>query len=383
MEKQLMLMQIYNDNFKYCVSVLSILLSHTTIISEFIFHILRFPLKTLRHLNKYCAGLFRPTTEAVYMNRRFNCIFSTILHEICGFHRCADQLEQTDQPCQFHRHNAYEICLILHGNVNVDVEQRCFRMTCGDMLIIYPGEMHRCAHSNGQDDECIVICLKHSALERLSTSKTNLASCFEFHQICQNHLFHLSQAQTWHFTELADELFHVLKSTGFGCDILADSYSAQLLIFLNRLFQSPPEMMQSPMPKLVHDTVTYVKEHLNEKITLNQLSQELYMNKSYISSQFKKYMGIPLRSYILGQRIILAKQLLRNGEDVGEACDHSGFSDYSNFIRSFTNVVGVSPGKFKRRTNHVCNFGTENSLNYSPGHPAVTIHRQFGSTIRN
>lgn len=317
------------------------------------------------------------------MNRRFNCTFSPILPEICGYHLCADQPEQADQPCQFHRHNAYEICLILHGNVNVEVEQRRFHMTCGDMLIVNPDELHRRVHSNGQDYDCIVICLKRSVLERLSTSKTNLASCFEFHRISQDHLFHLTQTQTWHFTELADQLFHILKSTGYGCDILADSYSAQLLIFLNRAFRRPPDMMQATMSKLVHDTIAYVKEHLNTKITLNQLSQEFYMNKSYISSQFKKYMGISLRSYILGQRIILAKQLLRNGEDVGEACDHSGFSDYSNFIRSFTNVVGVSPGKFKKRTNRFCTYGTENPPNHTPVHPAMISHRQFESPIRD
>ncbi|WP_159413111.1 helix-turn-helix transcriptional regulator [Ruminiclostridium josui] len=55
-----------------------------------------------------------------------------------------------------------------------------------------------------------------------------------------------------------------------------------------------------------------------------------------------------LREYILDRRIEEAKRLLSNGENVSEACCKSGFSNYSNFIRSFTKLVGISPGKYMR-----------------------------------
>ncbi|MDT0122849.1 helix-turn-helix domain-containing protein [Paenibacillus sp. RRE4] len=34
---------------------------------------------------------------------------------------------------------------------------------------------------------------------------------------------------------------------------------------------------------------------------------------------------------------------------ITDACYRSGFGDYANFIRSFTKIVGTSPGKFQRK----------------------------------
>jgi AraC-like DNA-binding protein len=51
----------------------------------------------------------------------------------------------------------------------------------------------------------------------------------------------------------------------------------------------------------------------------------------------------------LAQDITLAKSYLCEGFSITEACYQSGFSDYANFIRSFTKTVGISPGRFSRK----------------------------------
>ena len=48
----------------------------------------------------------------------------------------------------------------------------------------------------------------------------------------------------------------------------------------------------------------------------------------------------------IDRKIAEAKKYLYLGISVKEACFLSGFSDYSNFIRTFKNVEGCSPGKF-------------------------------------
>ena len=51
------------------------------------------------------------------------------------------------------------------------------------------------------------------------------------------------------------------------------------------------------------------------------------------------------------KRLFASMLALRSGDTVTEAAMKSGFSDYSNFIRSFTASMGVSPGKYKQENN--------------------------------
>ena len=60
-------------------------------------------------------------------------------------------------------------------------------------------------------------------------------------------------------------------------------------------------------------------------------------------------MGMTLREYIISRRVEYAKKLLSEGKNVSEACELSGFGDYSNFIRTFTLIAGTSPGKYARQ----------------------------------
>lgn len=101
------------------------------------------------------------------------------------------------------------------------------------------------------------------------------------------------------------------------------------------------------MPKLICHTMFFIKNPLTEPIYLSELSKNLCLSSDYISHEFKKYTGLTLRSYILNERITLAKTLLAEGKNVTEACYMSGFSDYSNFIRSFTKIIGISPGRYR------------------------------------
>jgi YesN/AraC family two-component response regulator len=209
--------------------------------------------------------------------------------------------------------------------------------------------MHRCLCLDNQLYERIGINIKESVFERLSSPLTNLLACFQSHSLGQNNLVHLSDKQMEYYLSLGSKLNKALCSNEFGHDILANSYLSELLVFINSLYQISTYIGKNIMPELVHDTMAYVEDHLTEDITLKQLSQKFCFNGAYISRIFKEHTGLTLRSYILEQRLTLAKRLLAQGKNVSEACYMSGFMDYANFIRSFTKFVGTSPGKYKQK----------------------------------
>lgn len=252
-------------------------------------------------------------------------------------------------PHPFHRHNGYEIYYFMSGNVNLYIEQQCYNLRPGDLVIISPEQLHRVVYLNYQVYERTIINIKQSLIEELSSVKTDLLKCFEFQSNEEFKHIHLSRDQQEEYMAMIKRFNDYYFSSFYGHDIKANYELSNILIFINKLFESAHTTdKENVMPDLIRDVMDYVQTHLSETITLEMLATEFYLSGKYISSQFKQHTGLTLRTYILDQRISYAKKLLKNGANVSEACYRSGFSDYANFIRTFTNLVGVSPGKFAR-----------------------------------
>lgn len=214
------------------------------------------------------------------MDRAINYIFTPIQEELLCFHKTTDT-ELINPALPYHRHDAYEIYLFLRGNAYMYLEQSCYKLA--------PGEMHHCICIDNQMYERIGLNIKKSALERLSSGRSNLLACFESHPLGQNNLTRLSLEQTVLYCRLADQLIACLGSDAYGQDLLAESYATRLLVFINTLYQSSTCSSNNLMPELVSNTMTYIKEHLAEAISSEQLEHEFHYSGKYISRLFREH----------------------------------------------------------------------------------------------
>ncbi|MBR2567456.1 MAG: helix-turn-helix transcriptional regulator [Paenibacillus sp.] len=250
---------------------------------------------------------------------------------------------------RYHRHNGYEIYLFLRGHVHFYVDHRCYPMQRGDLLVISPEEMHRALILDESEYERITINLKKAYVSQLSTVLTDLLSCFDYRPEGKGNIIHLQDEQLKQLLYWTDQIEKFADSRAYGADVQTNAAMAQLLVLINQWFQHNSYVPQDIMPELVCKTMAYIDKHITQHITLGKLAEEFYMNSTSVSRQFKKHTGLTLRSYILSRRIELAKLLLTDGMSITDACFQSGFSDYANFIRSFTKIVGISPGKYKKQ----------------------------------
>lgn len=96
-----------------------------------------------------------------------------------------------------------------------------------------------------------------------------------------------------------------------------------------------------------------VKEYLDvnysDKLTLDSLSEQFFINKYYLTRLFKEQFGLSLIDYLLHVRITHAKQLLRFSnlsiEKVGVQC---GIPDANYFTRIFKKIEGNSPKEYRK-----------------------------------
>ncbi|MGG5736960.1 MULTISPECIES: helix-turn-helix domain-containing protein [Bacillus cereus group] len=92
----------------------------------------------------------------------------------------------------------------------------------------------------------------------------------------------------------------------------------------------------------------YIFTHLYEEITLSQLAGIVALNPSYLSSLFKKEIGISLGEYIQRAKIDESKNLMTfTRHSISEISTLLNFHDQSHFTKVFKKHTGVSPKQFK------------------------------------
>lgn len=99
---------------------------------------------------------------------------------------------------------------------------------------------------------------------------------------------------------------------------------------------------------LIEDAITYMKEFLNEKITLGIIASEGGLSPSQFSLVFRRKTGRSPMDYLKHLRIQKACQFLDNSDlKIKEIGSKVGYDDPYYFSRIFKNVMGTSPGKYR------------------------------------
>lgn len=149
---------------------------------------------------------------------------------------------------------------------------------------------------------------------------------------------------------------------------LSDLYIQQVdkLSRVEDIFQLRREMMRDYTARMheLHRERTYarpvllaldrIEEQLHEPLTLERLAKELSLSPAYLSTLFKKEVGVPLSAYIRQKRIDTAKLLLQYTEcSCLEIAEYLCFSSESHFSRVFRKIVGQTPRAYRNLTFHI------------------------------
>ena len=96
----------------------------------------------------------------------------------------------------------------------------------------------------------------------------------------------------------------------------------------------------------VHD---YIVTHLDQKITNDALARIAGISTAHFCTVFKQTEGMSPHRYVLQCRVRRTQQLLTSTEmSLAEIADAAGFSNPSHCIQYFREIVGVTPGDYRR-----------------------------------
>ena len=127
--------------------------------------------------------------------------------------------------------------------------------------------------------------------------------------------------------------------------------SAKDFIFLaiQRYCQLVRENTYPNLKPLVHLAVTYIKEHLNEDLSVKETAQILGVNANYLSTQFHKNMGLTFIDFVHRERIRQAAALLKHTNlQIQQIASTVGYNNTSYFTKQFLRFQGMNPSHYRR-----------------------------------
>ncbi|MGR2751785.1 helix-turn-helix transcriptional regulator [Agromyces arachidis] len=90
-----------------------------------------------------------------------------------------------------------------------------------------------------------------------------------------------------------------------------------------------------------------------EPLDVAALARSVGMSAGHLSREFRRAYGEPPYSYLMTRRIERAMALLQQGRlSVTDVCFTVGCSSLGTFTTRFTELVGVSPGRYRREALH-------------------------------
>ena len=100
--------------------------------------------------------------------------------------------------------------------------------------------------------------------------------------------------------------------------------------------------------KLICNILIYIDNNINNKISIDELSNLFFYNRYYIIKLFKQEIGLSITEYINSLRIYNAiKQIKNSDNSLMNICLKNGFYSLEYFSETFKQITNVNPRKIK------------------------------------
>ena len=188
-----------------------------------------------------------------------------------------------------------------------------------------------------------IITLMNETMPKADDQEWNLMD-YHFHFTQDEGIYQILRRLLFLFTEN-----HPFK------EVFVDNMLQELVIRIlqTNARETYAESSTAPNSHRLTYTIQYIREHLDEPLRVDMLSEKACMSESHFYRVFKNELGLSPVDFINDERIKLASSLLQNPQrkikDVYLEC---GFENRSYFNRVFKRKKNVSPTEYQARVAH-------------------------------
>jgi YesN/AraC family two-component response regulator len=112
------------------------------------------------------------------------------------------------------------------------------------------------------------------------------------------------------------------------------------------------DLSKSKYSNIIQQAVSYIYKNLTNKLTLKDISDAIYVHPNYLSSLFKKEVGLNLPDYIMKTRVGESKYYIRyTNTKISDIAVFYQFCNQSYFTQSFKKFIGLTPNEYRVQYN--------------------------------
>lgn len=254
----------------------------------------------------------------------------------------------------WHWHPEIELTLILEGEILYQVNDNSCLLKAGEGLFCNTNVLHAGRHGNSADCSYLSVTFHPRLLYGYNNS------------MMQNRymegILRDPELASIHFKPEVDWQKKVLEQIRKIQRLSADKAEASelkiqialmeiwLLIYEHVEPGAEEQSGQDRDTERIRCIMVYIQEHYAEKITLEELAEQIHLCRSESCRLFKRYMNASIFDYLLDYRVERSLPLLRDDRlDVTQIAGMTGFSNPAYFAKIFRRKMGCTPFQYRRK----------------------------------
>ena len=129
------------------------------------------------------------------------------------------------------------------------------------------------------------------------------------------------------------------------------SYSAdqKSYSFVQKSYSSEQKSYSADQKEVADKTYQLIMCNLERHLTIVEMARNLHVSPTQVKVCFRKVYGVPVFTFARKRRMEMAAKLLaETDESILEIAGRIGYENGSKFARAFRDVMGISPGRYRR-----------------------------------
>ena len=250
------------------------------------------------------------------------------------FKRKNNSIPQMSMP---HIHEAYELTLMLSGEISYLFKNSVTKVTKGSVILIKPFEIHKTIPYEGEYERVIIHFNSNIFSSVFSEDLTN-----EILSVFSNQHTEITKASIPKFTQL---LLDCKVHFDNGNTELATIYLARFLMGISRFGLYSKKKKITP---IASDIIYYINNNIS-KVTISDVCKKFYMSPQSLNTFFKKELFMTPHRYIDVLRMSYALELLNEGNlSIDEVAFFCGYNSLSYFSSKFKRIYGTTPLYYRK-----------------------------------
>lgn len=209
-------------------------------------------------------------------------------------------------------------------------------MNPGDIIVLRNNESHHPIPKkstpytrlfiNFKPEDSLDDCLTDELLTIFTNRPAGLYNHYPTHQFPDNH---------WYF--YLNSIYE--SSDNLKKQFLLMSLLLELKEYSSQLKKEPPTYSASDIAQITQ----YIDKHLKQHLSLEMLCDRFFISPTQLNRNFTRNLGTTVGEYISTKRLLLANDLIIQGQKPSYIFKQCGFNDYSTFYRAYKKKFGHAP----------------------------------------